>query len=181
MPSIGDLLYALALWLKTTPLPEFAIWISKTPLSALVDTNYWIAATVQTIHILAVAGTFVSVLLINLRIVHLAGNGRTLTRTLVRYAPWVWWGLLVLLATGFILIVGEPARELLNPAFWTKMVLVVVAALTAIWFQGSVRRHAQRWELTPQSTLAIRSGAVAVIGLWIVIMMLGRWIAYAPA
>jgi hypothetical protein len=181
MGWIGDFLFALAQWLKTTPLPELAIWIAKTPLSALVDTSYWVALTVQTTHILAVAGTFVSVLLINLRIVQLAGNGRTLSQTLARYSPWVWWGLLVLLATGFILIMGEPARELLNGAFWTKMVLVVVAALVAIWFQASVRKHAEAWELTPHGTIAIRIGAVAVIALWIVIMALGRWIAYAPA
>ena len=180
MPSIGDLMFALAQWLKTTPLPELALWIAKTPLSALVDTSYWIALTVQTIHILAVAGTFVSVLLINLRIVQLAGSGRTLAQTLTRYAPWIWWGLLVLLGTGFLLIMGEPARELLNPCFWTKMVLVVFAALIALWFQGAVRRHAEQWELSPHGALAVRGGAAAVIVLWVAIMALGRWIAYAP-
>jgi hypothetical protein len=178
---IGDLLYALALWLKTTPLPELALWLAKTPLSALVDTSFWIAATLQTIHILAVAAAFVSVLMINLKIFRLAGRSLTMTQTLARFAPWVWWALVALLLTGLLLVVGEPARELLNPAFWTKMVLVVFGVLVALWFQGSVRRHAHEWELTSHGTLAIRAGSVGVILLWCVIMVLGRWIAYAPA
>jgi hypothetical protein len=181
MPSIGDLLFALGEWLKTTPLPGFALWVGKTPLSAAVDTNYWIAATLQTTHILAVAGSFVSVLMINLKIFHLAGRSLTMTQMLARFGPWVWWGLVVLLATGFLLIMGEPARELLNPCFWTKMVLVLIGIAVALWFQGSVRRNAARWELSSHGTLAVRAGAVGVILLWCVIMVLGRWIAYAPA
>ena len=172
---------ALAHWLATTPLPEFAIWLSKTPVSALVDSSFWIAELVQTTHILAVAGTFVSVLMINFRIVQLAGTGQSMSDMLDRYAPWVWWGLAVLLTSGVILVLGEPARELLNPCFWTKMVLVVVAALIALGFQAYVRRHADQWTAASQGTLAVRIGAGAVIVLWCVIMVLGRWIAYSPS
>lgn len=181
MGWIADLMVALAHWLAKTPLPEFAIWLSKTPASALVDSSFWVAELTQTTHILAVAGTFVSVLMINFRIVRLAGTGQSMTETLARYAPWVWWGLLVLLTTGVILIIGEPARELLNPCFWTKMVLVVVACLVALWFQDSVRRNGDRWTASPHGTLAVRAGAAAVIALWCVVMILGRWIAYSPS
>lgn len=180
MPSIGDLLFALAQWLKTTPLPELAIWIAKTPLSALVDTSSWIAATLQTIHILAVAASSFSVLMINLKLLRLAGPSSSVAQTVARFGPWVWWSLLALLATGFLLVMGEPARELLNSCFWTKMVLVAIGALVALWFQESVKRHAEQWELTPSGSLAVRAGAAGVIALWIVIMLLGRWIAYAP-
>ena len=178
---LGDFMVAIAQWLKTTSLPEFAIWLSKTPASALVDTNWWIAEVVQTTHILAIAGTFGAVLMVNLKIFQKAGASRSMTETVARFGPWVWWGLLVLLLSGLILIVGEPARELLNPAFWTKMVLVLTAIGIALWFQGSVSRHAERWTLTPHGTLAVRAGAAGVILLWLAIMYLGRWIAYAPS
>ena len=177
---LGDFMVALAQWLKTTSLPEFAIWLSKTPASALVDTNWWIAELVQTTHILAIAGTFSAVLMVNLKIFRMAGDSRTMAQTLDRFGPWVWWGLLALLTTGVILIVGEPARELLNPAFWTKMVLVLAAIGIALVFQRSVRAHAERWTATPTGAVAVRAGAAGVILLWLAIMYLGRWIAYAP-
>ncbi len=180
MAWLGDLLFAFAQWLKTTPLPEFAIWLSNTRLSALVDSNIWIAPVVQTTHILAIAATFGSVLMVNMRIVGLGGRSQSLADTVARYAPWVWWGLLVLLVSGLILIIGEPARELLNPCFWSKMVLVVGAALLSLWFQDQVRRNAGRWELMPHGALAVRAGAAAVVLVWIAIIAFGRWIAYAP-
>jgi hypothetical protein len=179
MPSIGDLMYAFAQWLKHTPLAEFSLWLGATPANHLVTSNIWIAPVVQTIHILAIGATFVSVQLICLRIFQLAGRNRSMGQVLDRYVPWIWWGLGVLLFTGLILIVGEPARELVNPAFWTKMGLIVLAILLALAFQSAVRRHAGDLVLSPGGTLAVRAGAAGVILLWCAIIFLGRWIAYA--
>jgi hypothetical protein len=178
MPFFGDLMFAFGEWLKTTALVPFALWLNTTPASKLVDSNIWIAPVVQTIHILAIATTFMAVQMICLRILQFAGRGQTMQRTVARYVPWVWWGLLTLLATGVILIIGEPPRELINPAFWTKMILIVVAVAVALAFEASVRRNADRWEASPGGTLAVRAGAAGVIALWCFIIFFGRWIAY---
>ena len=180
MPSIGDYMVALAHWLRTTPMPEFALWLQKTPLSSLIAKNFFFIPTLQVIHILSVAMLFSSTVMINLRIFALAGRSRTMTQTVRRFLPWVWWGLLVLLVTGLGMCIGEPVRELINPAFWTKMVLVIVATLASLSFQSSVNRDVAAWEITHQRRVAVRVGAAGSILLWCAIMVLGRWIAYAP-
>ena len=178
--SLGDLIYAFGQWLHTTPMPEFSLWIQKQPLSGLIDRNFWAIPTIQTIHILAIAATFGSVVMINLRIFQLAGQSRTMTQTVRRFLPWVWWGLATLLVTGIGMTIGEPVRELTNPVFWIKMMLIVIAASVSLWFQGSVQRNVARWELTHGGRVWIRTGAGAVICLWCAIILAGRWIAYAP-
>jgi magnesium-transporting ATPase (P-type) len=180
MPSLDDLLFALGQWLRTTQLPELSLWIQKQPLSMLIDRNFWAIPIIQTIHILAIAAAFGSVVMINLRIFGLAGQSRTMTQTARRYLPWVWWALATLLVTGLAMVVGEPVRELTNPVFWIKMILVIFAALVSLWFQGSVRRNLAWWELTHERRVLIRAGAAAIIVLWCVIMACGRYIAYAP-
>jgi len=178
--SLGDIIYALGQWLRTTPINEFSLAIQKQPLSKLINTHFWATPTIQTIHILAIAATFGSVVMINLRIFQLAGQGSTMTETVRRYLPWVWWGLVVLLLTGIGMIFSDPVREFTNPVFWTKMVLILVAVAVSLWFQGSVRRNVARWELTHGGRVAIRAGAAGVICLWGLIIVCGRWIAYAP-
>ena len=182
MPALGlgDVIFQLGHWLRTTPLNQLALDIQKQPLSALIDKNFWVIPTAQSIHILAIAAVFGSVVMINLRILGVAGMGRTMSQTARRYLPWVWWGLLTLLLTGCVMIIGEPIREFTNPVFWAKMILIIGAALISLWFQGSVRRNVARWELTHSGRVFIRVGAVGIIGLWCVIMVAGRWIAYAP-
>ena len=180
MAWLGDLIFALGQWLRTTPLNGLALGIQKTWLSHLIVEHFWIVPTIQTIHILAIAAVFSSVLMTNLRIFDLAGRGRTMTQTLRRFLPWIWWGLLVLLITGIGMVFSDPVRNLTQPVFFTKMILILIAITVSLWFQNSVSRNAARWELTDNGRVFVRVGAGAVVGLWILIMFCGRWIAYAP-
>lgn len=173
-------MYEFAEWLSTTPLLGFANWLWNTGVSEWMRAHFWFIPTVQTIHILAIAMVFGSVFMINLRILELAGRGRTMTWTAARYLPWVWWGLLVLLISGCLLITAEPPRELVNPAFWIKMMLIIVAVLVSVWFQHTVERNIAWWETSHPKRVAIRIAAVLAICLWGAIIVFGRWIAYAP-
>lgn len=180
MTSFLDLMYAFAQWLAKTPLAEGAAWLERTSLNHVINSSMWVAPIVQTTHILAIGVTVASVLMVSLRIYSLAGRSRTLEQTAARYLPWLWTALLVLLLTGLILIIGEPPRELVNPFFWSKMALVVVGGALSLAFQEAVRRHAGQWELSSGGTAAMKAGAAAVVVLWLLIIIFGRWIAYAP-
>lgn len=173
-------MYALADWLASTFLLDLSNWLSLTPLSSWIQMNFWVIPMTQTVHILAICAVVGSSFMINLRIVELAGRSQTMTWTASRFLPWVWWGLPVLLLTGIILVIGEPHRELLNPSFWMKMILVIVATIMTLWFQGTVRRNVAFWETSHNKRVGIRIFAVALMIVWVVIMVLGRWIAYSP-
>ena len=180
MPSIGDLLYAFAQWLKTTPLVHFSLWLSNTPVSKAADKAFWTTPIAQTIHILAIAATFGSVGMIVLRIFGVAGMKRTMAETAQRYMPWIWWGLVTLVATGIVMILTDPIRCLMNPAFWSKMILVVVLGLVSWGFAAAVRRNAAWLEPADSHRRAVRAAAVGVVLLWCAIVAFGRWIAYVP-
>jgi hypothetical protein len=174
---MGDLLYNFTEWLRTTPLVELSLWISDTSLSLWIVTHFWSIPIIQMFHILALSAAFGAILMINLRIFNLAGTDRTLAETERRYVKWIWWALLVMLLSGIGLIIGEPIRELINPVFWIKMVLVIGAVLVSLAFHGKVMR---RLAAGGTVTVGIKASAIFIIILWCVIMLCGRWIAYAP-
>ncbi|MGI4875872.1 MAG: DUF6644 family protein [Janthinobacterium lividum] len=159
---------------------ELAIWIAKQPLSLAIGTHFWVIPILQTLHILAISAAFGSVVMINMRILGLSGAGRTMTQTVRRFVPWIWWALLVLVVTGIGMILGEPVRELVNPVFWTKMALIVTMVLLSLAFQASAHRNMATWEMTHEGRVSVRIAAVGIILLWCAIMAAGRWIAYAP-
>ncbi|AKH42202.1 hypothetical protein FHS61_003033 [Altererythrobacter atlanticus] len=174
---MGDLLYNMTEWLRTTQLVELALWISETPLNLWIVTNFWAIPVLQVIHILSIAGAFGAILMINLRIFGAGGGHLTMLDLSKRYVPWVWWSLLMLAISGSFMIIGEPIRELINPIFWIKMVLLVVAILFSLWFHNGVIKRA---EANGSVSSAARGGAIFVIILWCAIIFCGRWIAYAP-
>jgi hypothetical protein len=174
---MGDLLFSLTEWLRTTPLIDLALWISDTAFSELIVTNFWAIPIFQTIHILAIAGSFVAILMMTARVFGVAGHA-SLLETEQRYTKVLWWSLLVLLITGFLMIMGEPIRELVNSVFWIKMILIVVGVFLALAFAKSLARQSAAGDTVSGGT---KGTAILLVILWCVIIACGRWIAYAPA
>lgn len=174
---MGDLLYEFTEWLRGTSLVDVALSMSDWDLSMWMAVNFWAIPTVQVIHILAIAASFGAILMLNLRLFGKAGTGQSIAQVSARFVPWIWAGLVVLILSGLLMIVGEPVRELINPIFWIKMVLVVGAILFSLWFHN---RALKRLSTGQEVGGGLKAGAIFVIALWCVIMLCGRWIAYAP-
>ena len=158
---------------------EFANWLSLTSISVLIQRNEkWVIPTIQSIHIVGIGIVLTCVLMMTLRVLGIAGTDRTVLQTLRRFGPWLTGALLLLLATGLALVIGEPERELLAFSFWLKMLLVACGAGLSWWFQHSVRADVQVWESILVHRALVRTLAAAAVLIWIAIIFLGRFIAY---
>jgi hypothetical protein len=138
----------------------------------------WVVPTVQTIHILAIAVVVSSMLMIDLRLIGLFWADRPLSQVSSRFLPLVWWPLLVLLATGAIMIIAEPARSLKNPAFQLKMSVLLAALAVTGLFQFLQRRNRAFGDLRYGSRATAAAVAIVSMLLWSAIVFAGRWIAY---
>jgi hypothetical protein len=157
----------------------FCDWLSQTPLSLLIQSVGWIIPMVQSVHIMAITVVMGSVLMMDMKLLGVVGRGVGVADMNRRFLPWVWTALAVLLATGIILTIAEPARELINNVFRLKMLLVLTAVVATASFQGFVNRRAESWgEGSPPDLWSSRIFPVVSLALWIAIAMCGRWIAY---
>jgi hypothetical protein len=155
-------------------LPNFCNWLSNTPVSQKIQTVLWIIPAVQTVHILCVSIVISTMAMLDLRLVGLTGRAMSVSRAVSRWVPWAWGTLPIMLLTGCILIIGEPTRELMNPYFRAKMVmLAVVVAITVVVYLRN--KDASYWET--RRIAAKLAGLVSLL-LWVGIVTAGRWIAY---
>jgi hypothetical protein len=175
---MGDFLYEMSQWLYTTPLNEFAQGMSESAFSMWILNWFWAIPIMQTFHILAIAGTLAAVLMLNLRVFGLAGHA-SLAETAQRYTRVLWWSLVVVVISGVLMLFGDTVRNLLNSVFWIKMVLVVIGITSAIAFaRRLIRQTATGVDV---ASGGIKTTAIFLIILWCVIILCGRWIAYAPS
>ena len=157
---------------------QFALWLASTAPSVFIqEHNAWAIPAIQTVHIVGIALVMGSVLMIDLRILGLAWTEQTLRQTTGRFGPWLTGSLWLLLATGLLMVVGEPVRELVSFSFWLKMALVAIGAIVAVSFQRALRRQEQFWE-SKAAQPSIKLLAVLTFFAWIGVIFLGRLIAY---
>jgi len=154
---------------------SFCDWLSNTPLSLTIQTVMWIIPAVQTVHILCVAIVMSCMAMLDLRLVGVTGRRQSISLVVRRFVPWVWGALPVLLASGTILIIGEPARELLNPYFRAKMMMLVSVTVITLVVQRQNKKDANYWE---SRRAAAATAGLASLLLWVGIVTAGRWIAY---
>ena len=144
--------------------------------SAIRDTA-WIIPTIQSIHILAIAILIGSVLVTDLRLAGVLAVEESLQTVASRYMKWVWTALAVLLATGLVMVIGEPERTLLNPIYWLKMALVLSATVMTLLFRLPLLRPDFRLEHAYWAR-ATKPLAWLSLLIWIGVIFCGRWIAY---
>lgn len=153
-------------------------WLEHTAVSEIIQSVSWIVPTVQTIHIVTIAVVAASVLMIDLRLIGACSADHPMKEVSARFLPFVWWPLLVLLATGAIMITGEPARSLKNPAFMVKMALLATALIVTLLFQLMLRRDPEFGSrASGHRGMATGIAALSMV-LWACIIFAGRWIAY---
>lgn len=153
---------------------QFAEWLSTTFLSVFIQNhNAWAIPAIQSIHIVGIGIVMGSVLMIDLRILGWAGRDQTLRQTADRFLPWLTGALYLMLATGILMVVGEPVRELITISFWVKMFLVAVGVVVAGMFQRKVQNGGD-----VLNGPGARVVAIVMFLVWVAIIVLGRLIAY---
>jgi len=152
---------------------ELAQQLGTSGLSQAIQSTLWLTPLLQAIHILMIGIVFISVLMVVLRIQGSVRADESFDQTWARFAPWVKWALVVMAATGIVLCIGEPVREVSALSFWLKMGLILVGVLGLL----GLRRAASG---VTGSTMpgGVRLAAVALLVVWVAIIYLGRAIAY---
>ena len=123
----------------------------------------------EVVHIVGIALLLGNLVLLELRVWGLGPELplRPLARLALRLSL-AGFGLIV--ASGALMLAGQWSELLANRAFVLKMMLVALGGLNAMWFHA--RDSLQRLDRTA------RLQTVVSMGLWLAVIICGRWIAY---
>jgi hypothetical protein len=160
----------------------FVEWLQDTPLTAVLSdtTNFWtwlIIPLSQCVHLVCVAFVMMSVGLLNLKLLGGAVTRESFAQLVRHLMPWIWSALTLLFLTGVIQTIAEPARELMNIGFRTKMVLLFVTVLITVFYESTVKKDPNYWSAPEHRNLAHVLASLSLV-FWIGIVTAGRMIAY---
>ena len=173
--------------------------LEDSSLSLMIKGAGWVIPLLQSIHIVTIGVVFVSSLMIALRVLGYMREDEPFPVVWRRFAPWMWYGLAVMVVTGIFLVIGEPVREFTALSFWLKMTLLAIAVISTFVFGrtfgpagrapdggGSGALGATAYAGVPgtagvaggEFSMGAKLTAAGIMVLWLAIIFLGRAIAY---
>jgi len=158
-------------------LTSLSDWLERTPLSVAIQDITWVIPLCQTVHILCLAVVLSSVVFLDVRLLGIGPRRVPVLALARRFLPPVWIAVALMALTGTILVIGEPARDLPNPVFQIKMLLLVCALAVTSVVQAGIAANPDAWDDGTAVWPARIAGAVSLL-IWLGIAVCGRFIAY---
>src|SRR4051812_22020933 len=118
----------------------FFEWSNQAWFGQAIADTIWAFPLIETIHILALTMMFGAIVIIDLRMLGLGMRKQAVSVLAQNLEPYMNWGLVTMLATGYLLFASEAMKCFVNDGFKFKMALL----FPAIIFQFTLFRWITR-------------------------------------
>jgi len=154
---------------------EFFQWCYATPIGETIRNSTWLFPVIEAIHLLGLALTIGSVLLVELRLLGVGLSRQPVAQLSASAEPLLILGLTISFLTGIPLFMSESIKAYYSFAFWIKMTSLFLVLL----FTFTLRRRLTRTDLTAERPKLGRWMAVVSLSLWFGVAWGGRWIGFS--
>ena len=138
----------------------------------------WWFPLLESIHVLAAALVFGAILTVDLRLLGLAARRYRVSPLVGELVPWAIGAFVVSAFTGLCLFITRADWYVDNLAFQIKLVLLLLAGVNVAVFHLRTIRTVTEWDQSRSTPLAARVAGAASLGLWIGVMLAGRWVGH---
>ncbi len=146
-----DLLFSFCQWLESLSLPT---WVRYT---------LWGYPYVQLIHYSGLSLWVGTIVVLDLRLLGLAGRGHSVAQLANQLFFWTWAGLGIAVTGGFLLFASIATTYFHNPAFQIKLPLILLGVILHIVIQ----RKVARWDQSPTPPGQAKLAGLIELALWI--------------
>jgi hypothetical protein len=155
-------------------LKPFFQWSNNIWVGHAISGTTWAFPLIETIHILALTVMYGAMILIDLRLMGVGMRKQSVSLLTRNLEPYMTWGLIVMLVTGYLLFTSEAMKCYVNDGFRFKMLVLVPAVL----FQCTLFRWVTRQDDVKRSRpLGWVVSALSLV-LWLGVGAGGRAIGF---
>jgi hypothetical protein len=159
--------------------------VSSVENSAALDAfreSLFVFPAVEGIHLLGLSVAVGLLALVDLRLAGWLLTGQSVADVVKGLRPWFIGGFVAVIGSGIVLFFAKATIYSNSPLFWTKLVLIFLAGINAVYFEWSFHRQAAAHDSPAGgAVLQARVSGLLSLGFWITIIILGRLLAYFQA
>ncbi len=132
----------------------------------------------ESIHVMALAVVFGTILVVDLRVLGLASRQRPFNRMSSELLRLTWGAFAVSVLTGGLMFTTNARVYAHNTAFQVKMLLLLCAGINMAVFHLTAGKKVASWDTARAAPAIGRSTAAVSIALWVAIIFTGRVIGF---
>lgn len=136
---------------------------------------------IQSLHLLAMALVFGTIVIIDLRLLGLASVTRPFDRMSADIMKWTWVGFGLSAISGALQFITNAQVYVDNTAFRIKVGLLLLAGLNVLLFQLTAWRTVGEWTRSRRAPGLGRAVAVISLLIWLGVIVAGRMIGFTEA
>jgi len=152
-------------------------WVEQTALATAMRQEMWLYPAVEILHIWGFVVLVGSIAMFDLRLLGL--SPRVSVQQLSRHLlPWTWGALLAIVPTGVLMFMAHADEFISNPAFLTKLALIIAAGINAAVFHLGPFRSVPAWDDGVSTPTVAKLHAALSLLIWMGVIACGRLLAY---
>ena len=157
---------------------NFVERMNELPWSIALRESRYMWSFLESAHVLTLALFVGTAFVTDLRLLGWTMKRVPVSEVTSRLLPWTRIGFAGMVTTGLLLSFAHPLRYYHNVFFRLKVLLLIAAAINVFVFHRGIHRRIAEWDLDPDlPRQAWVAGAVS-LGVWALIVVAGRMIAY---
>ena len=133
---------------------------------------------VESLHVLAAATLFGTILIVDLRLLGLPNTRRPVTVVTREMLRFTWASFCVSIIAGSLMFAANASTYYGNTAFRLKMLLLICAGLNMAFFHAVTFRTVGRWDKDTPTPLGARTAGALSMLIWVTVIFVARWIGF---
>jgi hypothetical protein len=152
--------------------------INDSPVGTGIRESTVLFPWIETVHVLMTTTVVGTIAIVDLRLLGYASHRRGARQLIIELLPFTWVAFVCAVITGLLLFSSNAVNYAADAPFLAKMCALALAGLNMAFFHLTAYRKIGQWDDALPPPAAARIAGATSLGLWILIVFLGRWIGF---
>jgi len=159
-------------------LPSIVVRIEASGVGEWMRTSLKATPVVESIHVMALAVVFGTILIVDLRLLGFADLQKPYSKVSGELLRFTWIAFVVSAITGALMFAANASTYYVNTAFRLKMLALLLAGVNMAVFQLVTSRTLPAWDVGRTPPPAARLAGALSLLIWTTVIVLGRVIGF---
>ena len=152
--------------------------IFNSGVSSAIRNSLYDFPLLEAVHVIALTLVFGTIMIVDLRLLGVAGTDRHYGRVSADLLKWTWVAFALAVLTGSLMFTANPKVYFHNTFFRAKFAVMLLAGLNMLVFQLTVAKREGEWGENRRGPMRGRVAAMLSLGLWFTVIVLGRSVGF---